>query len=288
MRFSHIATYLAVGSNLAQSASLPDSNALSIAYTDANVPRSDIVAPENALEKRKGGGGGGGGKGGGGGSSSSSSGSSGSSGARAGGINGGSTRAGSGAPRAYAGYYGGGAAVPYKAGEKGRKGLAAGGVLGAGAAVAIMPGVWLAGVYPYYYHNPYRFYNHTRRNSTNNQNKARFAERLFIRQNQDGQEESLPVICLCAENAPCGCEENDDQKYLDQLIGNGSWAALNHSLVNVGDVNGARTLTLNGTLPEGTTAPGGEDAAAASLRPFGTYSGYWAMALIVAATVSTL
>lgn len=93
----------------------------------------------------------------------------------------------------------------------------------------------------------------------------------------------MPVLCLCQEDYPCGCDENDDRKYLDELVGNGSYDALNKSLVNVADVNGTTTLVLNGTLPKGTTAPGGtddEDGAGIALA-LGKYTGYYAMALSV-------
>jgi len=136
-----------------------------------------------------------------------------------------------------------------------------------------MPGIWLWSVYPYYYNNPYRFYNRTAVNETNNNN-------LGKRQSQQGQNQTLPVICLCQEFAVCGCDENTDQDYLNDLVGNGSYAALNKSLVTVSQVNGTRTLVLNGSLPNGTTAPGGVDDAAATLG-LGKYTGYWAMGLIV-------
>jgi hypothetical protein len=78
----------------------------------------------------------------------------------------------------------------------------------------------------------------------------------------------------------CGCEENDDPKYLNDLVGNGSYAALNKTLVTVSDVNNTRTLIINGTLPNGTTAPGGVDDAGVALG-VSKYAGYWAMGLVV-------
>lgn len=178
---------------------------------------------------------------------------------------GGSTRLGSGAPRAYGGgVYGGGAAQPYKAGSKTPKGLIAGAVLAPFLLVGLLPGLWLYSVYPYHYTNPYRFYNQSETNSTN----------------PNGTNSSLPVTCLCEEYRPCGCDENDDKKYLDDLVGNGSYDALNKSLVNVADVNGTTTLVINGTLPNGTTAPGGQDDAGIALG-VPKYTGYYAMALTV-------
>jgi hypothetical protein len=262
--------YLALLSNTIDAVSLPDAdNAINIleAHTDSAPRSAEIVAPEHTLERRKGGGGRGGG---------SSGGGSGGSGGGRGGNSGGSTRAGSGAPRGYGGgaYYAGGAAVPYSAGQRSSKNsLPAGPLLVGAGALAIMPGLWLYSVYPYHFNNPYRFYNRSA-NATNNNNNARD---LVSRQQQMGANETLPVVCLCQENSVCGCEENDDKKYLDDLVGNGSYAALNKSIVTVSDVNNTRTLVLNGTLPDGTTAPGGQDDAAAAL----SISGYWVMGLVV-------
>ena len=141
-----------------------------------------------------------------------------------------------------------------------------------------MPGLWLYNAYPYHYNNPYRFYNQSAVNDDNDNDRRS----IWARQNT-GRNESLPVICLCQEFGVCSCEENDDQQYLNDLIGNGSYAALNKSLVTVSDVNGTRTLVLNGTLPNGTTAPGGtdDDEGAAVNLAMGKYTGYWAMGLVV-------
>jgi len=140
-----------------------------------------------------------------------------------------------------------------------------------------MPGLWLYSVYPYYYSNPYRFYNQSATDDDNDRKRS-----LWTRQTQ-GRNETLPVMCLCQEFSVCCCDENDDQQYLDDLVGNGSYAALNKSLITVSDVNGTKTLVLNGTLPNGTTAPGGEGAAAS--LTVGNLAGYYAVALLVVAGV---
>lgn len=87
---------------------------------------------------------------------------------------------------------------------------------------------------------------------------------------------------MCQEYSPCGCDENDDSNYLNSIVGNGSYAALNKSLVTVSQVNGTRNLVLNGTLPNGTTAPGGtdDDSGTTTLKA-GKYAGYLAMATII-------
>lgn len=125
-----------------------------------------------------------------------------------------------------------------------------------------MPGLWLYSVYPYNFNNQYRFVNQS----------------LTDNDHPNGTEVSLPVKCLCQENNDCSCEQNDDKSYIDDLVGNGSYAALNKSLVTVSDVDGKRTLVLNGSLPEGTTAPG--ESAAVSVR-LGKFGGYWFAGMIV-------
>jgi hypothetical protein len=264
-----LVAYLAVFTNTIAAASLPDADNNALTYLEEQPRSAPIVSPDHTLEKRKGGGGRGGGSSGGsssGGSSRSGSGSS----------AGGSTSSGSGPSRSYGrgGYYGGGAAVPYSAGSKTPKGLVAGALIAPVAILAIMPGIWLYSVYPYHFNNPYRFYNRTA-NGTRTTTRS-----LLSRQDVGGANETLPVTCLCQEFAVCGCDENTDQSYIDELIGNGSYAALNKTLVTVSDVNGTKTLVLNGSLPTGTTAPGGQDDAGAQLG-VGKYAGYWAMGLVV-------
>jgi hypothetical protein len=127
-----------------------------------------------------------------------------------------------------------------------------------------MPGLWLYSVYPYHFNNPYRFHNDSAQNATN----------------PNGTNQSLPVTCLCQEYSECGCDENDDQANLKELVGNGSYAGLNKSLVTVADVNGTKTLVLNGTLENGTDT----DSAARALTPAGLggkFAGYWVAGLIV-------
>ncbi|KAL2063326.1 hypothetical protein VTL71DRAFT_5131, partial [Oculimacula yallundae] len=270
----------------------------------------EIFAPVSDLYKRKGGGGGGG-KGGGGSSSSgssgkggsSSSGSSGSSGSSSSGgrgssssNQGGSTRTGSGPAPRFGGKYGGGATQPYKAGSSSPRGLAPV-FLGVGL-LSIYPGLWLYGAYGYGYHNPYNFRNRTaRRNATNTTNTpTRDYVELIIRQDDAGVNESKPVTCLCAEYAVCGCDDNGDYTFLDQIIGDGDYFKLNQSLVTVADVNGTSTILLNGTLPNGTTAPGGTEEADgttanatggstnAAVRTLVEASGYWVMIAAVGLT----
>lgn len=220
-------------------ASLLTAEALSIPNALQRRDGSDISLRDvslNDLFKRKGGGGGGRGGGGGSSSSSSSSGSSGGGRTSSSSNIGGSTASGSGAARSYGGgaYYGGGATVPYRAGDRSTKGIRPVGLLPV-AGLAFFPGLWLYGAYMYPYGSPYHYYN---RSANRN--------------------ESKPVTCLCQEYQPCGCDDNNDGQFLNQTIGNGT--NLNSSLVQRAVVNGTDQFFINGSLPNGTTAPGGEGA----------------------------
>lgn len=201
------------------------------------------------LWKRKGGGGGGGR----GGSSGSSGGSSGSSGGSSGGRGssssnvGGSTTTGSGVRPSYGGgsYYGGGAKQPYKSGGPSPTGILPFVVAGAAIGYVGFVGASFAyGAYVYPYTHRYPYYN-----STNQQN------------------ETKPVSCLCDYYESCGCDDNGNQTYFNSIIGDGSYANLNKSLVTVADndTTNDSTIYILGTLPNGTTAAGGtEDPNAAS------------------------
>ncbi|MCJ1246962.1 hypothetical protein MMC30_004173 [Trapelia coarctata] len=219
------------------------------------------------LEKRRGGGGGGGRGGGsssggssggssrGGSSSGGSSGSSGSSGGR-------STSSTSSSP-SYGGgrYYGGGSTSAYTAGARSPLGVAP--FFIGGAALGFFPGLWLYGAYAYPYSHPYNF-----RNTTANQNQ------------------SLPVECVCAQYSACGCDDNSNSTYIDDLIGNGSLADMDDTLVRVTVVNGTKTLVINGTLPNGTD--GATSAAHSSTRTWAENSGFWVVGAVVGLTVWAL
>ncbi|ESZ91331.1 hypothetical protein SBOR_8272 [Sclerotinia borealis F-4128] len=191
---------------------------------------------------------------------------------------GGATRAGSGPAPAYGGgrYYGGGATTPYSSGRSSPLGIAPL-FLGVGL-LSIYPGLWLYGAYSYPYHNPYSFRNHSATNGTNT------TAAVETRQESDttGVEQTRPVTCLCAAYSECGCDDNGNSTFIAELIGDGNYAALNKSLVNVADVNGTTTILINGTLPNGTTASGGTDSAARKTIAEGL--GWWVMIAVVFAT----
>lgn len=132
-----------------------------------------------------------------------------------------------------------------------------------GGALAFWPGLWLAGAHMYPYGYPYRYYNET------------------ARQNQ-----TKPVLCGCADHQPCGCDENNSTDYMNSLLGNGSYSALNKSVVNIGEYEGKETILINGTLPNGTTAAGGsDDVGSAAFRTAVETIGFWPMAVVVLVTV---
>ncbi|KAL8825663.1 MAG: hypothetical protein Q9191_004278 [Dirinaria sp. TL-2023a] len=234
------------------------------------------------LQKRRGGGGGGGGGGRGssGGSSSSSSGSSGSSssgsrsgssGSGSGSRNTGTASSSSSIRPAYGGgkYYGGGATSAYKSGTRSPLGLAPYALVGAGAGL-VFPGLWLYGAYAYNFDHPYHYHNAS--NTTDPRNN-----------------ETLPVTCLCDKYSACGCDDNGNTTYVDSLLGNGSSSDQNSTLVHVGNVNGTKTVVINGTLPNGTdTSSSSATPSSGALRQSVFEAcGFWVVGLVVAATVLT-
>lgn len=156
-------------------------------------------------------------------------------------------------------YYGGGATTAYRSGGRSPLGIAPYAIAGVG--LGIFPGIWLAGAYGYNFHNPYRFHNGS--NSTANN-------------------ESLPVTCLCQKYSACGCDDNGNTTYIDDLLGNGSIADQNSTLVHVGNVNGTKTVVLNGTLPNGTDDSSSSGATQQTILEL---SGFWAVGAVVLATV---
>ncbi|KAK0391686.1 hypothetical protein NLU13_1185 [Sarocladium strictum] len=245
---------------------------------------------EQDLYKRRGGGGsggrgggssGGGGSAGGGSSGGGNRGGSGggtgggsSSGGRPGSNQGGTSRAGSGPQPAFGGgrFYGGGARRPYAAGAAGAAGLAAFALFPI-AALAFWPGTWYGPAYGYRYgaqnrdDDMYEYYNIT-------------TDKKELRQ----------ILCACQEDSVCSCEPNDE--VMKDLVGNGSYAALNKTIINVGRENGTNYFLLNGTLPPGTTLrdPDADEqsdqgGAAGSMRNVLEALGFWPAVATVACVV---
>ena len=221
------------------------------------------------LEKRKGGGGGRGGGGGGGGRGSGGSSrpiSSYSFSPQS--ATGGRTISGSGARPAYGNRYAGGAAVPYKAGGRSPTRGVAPYAFGF-AGLAIFPGLWLYGsLYAY----PYGYGYH------------------YLR---DGENRTSNVTCLCQRYQVCGCDPQENNTLLREQIANGSadGTPVNSSTVRTVEyANGTTMSYINGSLPNGTTAPGGtepsnEQQISAGVQLAMSYLGYWVMVAAVLASV---
>lgn len=283
---SFAALLLLSTSHLINSASIPQFPNSDLIAREAS---SELISPPSpldprssrALRKRKGGGGG---RSSGGSSSSSSSGSS-SGGSRSGGIGGGRTysyspssnaggrtRSGSGTPPAYGGYYAGGAKVPYAAGARSPRGFVP--FLLPITAFAFFPGIWLYGsLYAYPYGTPYHY------------------------RNQTGFNQTVDVTCLCQQYSVCGCDDDGNTTFVRQIIAGGTDRPINSSEVVVLPplANGTQRAYINGTLPNGTTAAGGEDPssdeeiiASAAVRAVANYGGYWIMLMTVVGSLCAL
>ncbi|KAF4339056.1 hypothetical protein FBEOM_7057 [Fusarium beomiforme] len=157
-------------------------------------------------------------------------------------------------------YYPGGSARPYRSGARSPGSIAPFAL--AGAALAFWPGVWLYGAYMYPYSYPYRFHNET-----------------------SDEDEERDVLCGCSKYEQCACDDNNNTEYFNDLIGNGSYAALNKSIVNVAEVNGTMTILINGTLPNDTALPDDSASDNAAMRHFSEALGWWPAVVAVMATV---
>lgn len=169
-------------------------------------------------------------------------------------------------------FYGGGATAPYRSGGRSPGGIVPFFLIG--GALAFWPGVWLYGahVYPYGHRSNdddddayvYKFHNAT-----------------------TDEDEEREVICACSKDAECGCDkpDGDDDDYLDDLIGDGTYSKLNKTIVDVARVNGTMTILINGTLPDGTSVDeAGDNAATGSMRGLVEALGFWpAIAAVTAA-----
>lgn len=281
MKLLSVTTLLLSTGHLITSSSIPSSSESDLIAREST---AELILPALPIEprsisrltRRKGGGGGRS-------SGSSSGGSSRSSGSGGAGGRpysfspvsnvGGRTRYGSGPPPSYGGYYAGGARVPYSAGGRSpTRGLAP--LVLPITAFAFFPALWLYGsLYAYPFGTPYYY-----RNATSNRNQT------------------VDVTCLCQEYSVCGCDDNGNSTYIQQVIGDGTDRPVNSSQVVVlpALANGTQRAYINGTLPNGTTAPGGTDPSSdeeipnAAARAMASYAGYWVMVMTVVAIVLSL
>ncbi|KAI1408925.1 hypothetical protein F5Y13DRAFT_171115 [Hypoxylon sp. FL1857] len=263
MKISHfLLGFAALGRGI-NAVALPDTEALALdsrtPETQSEPQHSERLTTSEELWKRKGGGGGGG-RGGSGGSSSGSSGSSSGGRGSSSSNTGGSTTTGSGVRPGYGGgnYYGGGARSPYKAGSPSPSGIVP--FVLAGAALGYLGFVgatWAYGAYLYPYSHHYWYYNTTSQKN-----------------------ETKPVTCLCDYYETCGCDDNGNQTYFSSVMGDGSYANLNRSLVTVADNDTTHesTIYIRGTLPNGTTSAGGTEdpnSAGNNLVAIARAAGWW-------------
>ncbi|KAI1264864.1 hypothetical protein F5Y18DRAFT_69356 [Xylariaceae sp. FL1019] len=262
MRFSNAIIGLAALTHSINAVAVPDTHVVAL---DAREPQPKYDPSIEDLWKRKGGGGGGG-RGGG---SSSSGGGKGGSSSSGGGLGssssntGGRTTTGSGVRPNYGGgsYYGGGGTQPYRSGSR-----SAGGILPFVLAGTVLTAITFgglalaAGAYAYPYHNPYTFHNAT-----------------------TDKNETKPVVCVCEPYNECGCDEPTNQTaFYNDVIKDGAYTSLNHTLVTVAknDTTGNDTIYINGALPNGTTAAGGDTDpnAAGSINALAQALGWWPLA----------
>jgi len=160
-------------------------------------------------------------------------------------------------------YYGGGSTSAYRAGSRSPLGLAPYALAGAG--LAIFPGLWLYGAYAYNFQHPYYYHNASNTTDSNN--------------------ESLPVTCLCDQYSACGCDDDGNTSYIDSLLGDGTASSQSQSLVRIGNVNGSKTVVINGTLPNGTDDSTSTTTNGALSQKVLETSGFWLVAAIVATTI---
>ncbi|KAF9776342.1 hypothetical protein IL306_005502 [Fusarium sp. DS 682] len=147
-------------------------------------------------------------------------------------------------------YYAGGSVRPYKAGAASPGGIRSYPM--AGAALVFWPGVWLYGAYMYPYTHTYSYHNET-----------------------SDEDEERDVLCGCSRYEYCACDDNNSTQYFNELIGSGSYKALNKSIVNVAEVNGTMTILINGTLPNDTALASDEASNSAPARHMARTLGYW-------------
>lgn len=118
----------------------------------------------------------------------------------------------------------------------------------------IFPGLWFYGAYAY----PY-------------------SERAQYGNNPN---ETIPVLCVCQKYNVCGCDENYDPSFVQDMYKNATGDG-EPKLARLSDVNGTRTLVINGTLENGTTAEGGTEESESRAIKLEYWAGWWSMVGIV-------
>jgi hypothetical protein len=166
---------------------------------------------------------------------------------------GGISPGGSGTQPRYGGgsYYPGGSAIPYQSGQQRRRpgGALLVPLLLVGTALVFWPAIWGAhSIYAYKYDNDDEEY--TYHNATTDKDETRW------------------VMCACDEDAVCGCGDELNKDLMKDLVGNGSYAALDKDVINVGRYEDKDYFFINATLENGTTADSNSDEAVEAMNRY--------------------
>ncbi len=185
-------------------------------------------------------------------------------------------------------FYGGGAAVPYTAGRRSPLGILPF-LLPVVVIAAYFPGYWAYGAWGYPYSHPYYWRNRTATEERFDDRRRSITSRQAQQNNSNNAVQVLPVLCLCQQFLVCGCDDNQSDEFLRSILPNDtSDAQVDQTLLRISNVNGTRTIVINGTIANGTTAPGATDTQRSSAS-FGRVvlesSGWWLLVFIVGWTV---
>ncbi|KAF5227324.1 hypothetical protein FANTH_14790 [Fusarium anthophilum] len=157
-------------------------------------------------------------------------------------------------------YYPGGSTTSYSAGAVSPGGITP--YMIDGAALMFWPGTWVDGAYVYPYNHTHQYHNET-----------------------SDKDEVRDLLCGCSRYQHCTCDDNNSVQYFNELIGNGSYGALNKSIVTVAEVNGTVAILINGTLSNDTDLPDGKVSGSVITRSMVGTSHYVIVAAIVIAAV---
>jgi hypothetical protein len=147
-------------------------------------------------------------------------------------------------------YYPGGSRSSYRSGGRSPGGLVPGLVPGAAF------GFGFGALYLYQFHSHYPYYYN---NSTHSN-------------------QSLPIDCVCDQNAPCGCDDTNNATAVQEML-------KNTTVAKVEQINGTTMVVINGTLLNGT-----DTSAAGRLTPFARQSwnevaNWWPVVAVVGTMV---
>lgn len=110
-----------------------------------------------------------------------------------------------------------------------------------------------------------------------------FPDRYTYYNQTSGNNETAPVDCYCERYQQCGCEPSDDENYVNDVVGDGSYAYMQQNGLYKAD-NG--TLYINGTLGNDTYVED-DTSAAGGRQNLLEAAGWWVTIAVVGATVWT-